>query len=54
MVCTLLLFIAFNLFHAFIERNLKPQLHTGRTVQYWADLISAEFPVIFLPYAASP
>lgn len=25
LACTLLLFIAYNLFHAFIERNLKPQ-----------------------------
>ena len=52
MACTLLLFIAFNLFHAFIERNLKPQARAGRTAKYWADLIAAEFHVIFHPYAA--
>lgn len=50
--CTLLLFIAFNLFHAFIERNLKPQARAGRTAKYWADLINAEFHVRFHPYAA--
>jgi len=50
--CTLLLFIAFNLFHAFIDRNLKPQARTGRTAQCWADLIKADFHVTFDPYAA--
>jgi hypothetical protein len=50
--CTLLLFIAYNLFHAFIERNLKPQVRAGRTAKYWADLIAAEFTTIFHPYAA--
>ena len=45
--CTLLLFIAYNLFHAFLDRNLKPQARTGRSEKYWADLIAAEFAVIF-------
>jgi hypothetical protein len=45
--CTLLLFIAYNLFHAFIERNLKPQVRAGRSEKYWADLIAAEFAVAF-------
>jgi len=45
--CTLLLFIAYNLFHAFIERNLKPQVRVRRTVKYWADLIAAEFLILF-------
>ena len=52
LACTLLLFLAFNLFHAFIERNLKPQARAGRTAKYWADLIAAEFLVIFHPYTA--
>lgn len=47
LACTLLLFIAVNLFHAFVERNLKPQIRLGRTTKYWADLIAAEFRVIF-------
>lgn len=45
--CTLLLFIAYNLFHAFIERNLKPQVRAGRSEKYWADLIAAEFVIAF-------
>ena len=45
--CTLLLFIAYNLFHAFLERNLKPQARAGRSKKYWADLIAAEFVVVF-------
>jgi len=51
LACTLLLFIAFNLFHAFIERNLKPQARAGRSQKYWADLIGAEFATIFHPHA---
>jgi hypothetical protein len=45
--CTLLVFIAYNLFHAFLERNLKPRARAGRTEKYWADLIAAEFAVAF-------
>lgn len=51
LACTLLLFIAYNLFHAFIERNLKPQARAGRSQKYWADLIAAEFAAVFHPYA---
>lgn len=47
LACTLLLFIAYNLFHAFIEHNLKPQARAGRTEKYWADLIAAELAVAF-------
>lgn len=47
LACTLLLFIAYNLFHAFIERNLKPQVRAGRSQKYWADLIAGEFVVAF-------
>jgi len=50
---TLLLFIAYNLFHAFVERNLKPQLKAGRTNKYWAELIEAEFILVF-HHAAAP
>lgn len=50
--CTLLLFLACNLFHAFIERNLKPQVRKGRTQKYWADLIAAEFIALFSPRTA--
>jgi hypothetical protein len=54
LVCTLLLFIAYNLFHTFIERNLKPQVRAGRTNKYWADLIAAEFITAFSPMSAAP
>lgn len=47
LVCTLLLFIAYNVFHAFLERNLKPQARAGRSEKYWADLIAAEFAIAF-------
>jgi len=51
LACTLLLFIAYNLFHAFIQRNLKPKARAGRSQKYWADLVAAEFATIFHPYA---
>lgn len=50
--CTLLLFIAYNLFHAFLERNLKPEARAGRSQKYWADLIAADFATAFHPRAA--
>lgn len=52
--CTLLLFIAYNLFHAFIERNLKPEARAGRTQKYWADLIAADFITAFHACTAPP
>lgn len=51
LAATLLLFIAYNLFHAFIERNLKPELRAGRSQKYWADLIASEFVTVFHPYS---
>ena len=54
LVCTLLLFLAYNLFHAFLERNLKPQVRAQRTNKYWAELIAADFIAGFSPRAASP
>ena len=47
LACTLLLFIAYNLFHAFIEHNLKPQARAGRTEKYWAGIIAAELAIAF-------
>jgi DDE family transposase len=38
----LLAFIAFNLFHAFLVLNVKPELRAGRTEIFWACLIAAE------------
>lgn len=45
--CTLLLFIAYNLYHAFVECNLKPQARAGRTRDYWTRLITAAFVTAF-------
>ena len=49
--CTLLLFIAYNLFHAFVECNLKPQARAGRTRDYWSRCINAAFVTAFYPEA---
>jgi len=38
----LMAFLAYNIFHAFIGLNLKPQLRNGRSEKYWACLIAAE------------
>jgi len=54
LACTLLLFIAYNLFHAFVERNLKAEAKKGRTEKYWADLIAGEFTTVFHSYSAPP
>ncbi len=38
----LLTFLAFNLFHAFLFLNVKPELRAGRTERFWACVIAAE------------
>jgi hypothetical protein len=35
-------FLAYNLFHAFLTLNLKPQIRRGKTEIYWARLLAAE------------
>jgi hypothetical protein len=41
--CFLLLaFLAYNIFHAFLALNLKPQLLAGKTEIYWARLMASE------------
>ena len=41
--CFLLIaFLAFNIFHAFFARNLKPQIRKGRTQVFWARFMAAE------------
>jgi len=42
-VFRLLLFVAYNLFHAFMSLNLKPEIRAGRTQQYWVRLVASEF-----------
>ena len=34
--------LAYNIFHAFIGLNLKPQLRNNKPEKYWACLIAAE------------
>jgi hypothetical protein len=41
--CFLLVaFLAYNLFHAFLALNLKPQVRNGKTQVFWARLMAAE------------
>ena len=54
LACTLLLFIAYNVFRTFLERNLKSEAKQGRTEKYWADLIAGEFATVFHSYSARP
>jgi hypothetical protein len=39
---SLVAFLAFNLFHAFLTLNLKPELREGKTETFWAHLMAAE------------
>ena len=38
----LMTFLAYNIFHAFIGLNFKPQLRDSKPEKYWACLIAAE------------
>lgn len=38
----LLAFLAYNIFHAFLNLNLKPQVRAGKPEIFWARLIAAE------------
>ncbi len=38
----LIMSIAYNLFNAFIELNLKPAIRKGRSREYWASVIAGE------------
>lgn len=35
-------FLAFNIFHAFFELNLKPEIRNGRTQVFWSRFIAAD------------
>lgn len=53
--CFLLVaFLAFNIFHAFIALNLKPQARQGKTQAFWSRLISAELYAQLIPCSLSP
>lgn len=51
----LMTLVVFNLFHAFINRNLKPVRRAGHTAKYFLDLIAAEFHLLIgKPRAFAP
>jgi hypothetical protein len=41
----LITFIAYNLFHAFINLNLKPEIRAGKTGSFWARTFSADIHI---------
>lgn len=43
LVFWLVTMLVFNLFYAFINRNLKPVRRLGHTAKYWAEQIAADF-----------
>jgi len=50
----LTLAVAFNLFHVFWARNLKPQLRVGYAKMHWANLIAATLRVLCFPHLFLP
>jgi hypothetical protein len=53
--CFLLVaFLAYNIFHAFLTRNVKPCARKGKTQIYWARLIAAELYSEVAPAGMSP
>lgn len=48
-VCLLTLFLAYNIFHAFWQRNLKPAVRLGHTMKHIAAMIAAQFRSAGLP-----
>lgn len=38
----LVLLLAYDLYHAFVELNLKPAIRVGKSVKYWAVVMAAE------------
>jgi hypothetical protein len=55
MECFLLVaFLAYNIFHAFLSLNLKPQAKQGKTQSFWATLIAAELHLAAIPGFLSP
>ncbi len=53
--CFLLVaFLAYNIFHAFLARNIKPAARQGKTQIFWAKLIAAELYSEVTPASLSP
>jgi hypothetical protein len=55
MECFLLVaFLAYNIFHAFLLLNVKPQARQGRTETFWARLLAAELYADIVPASLPP
>jgi hypothetical protein len=53
--CFLLVaFLAYNIFHVFLARNVKPSVRKGKTQIFWARLIAAELYSEVAPAGLSP
>jgi hypothetical protein len=53
--CFLLVaFLAYNIFHAFLDLNVKPAARQGKTQVFWAKLIAAELYSEVTPAGLSP
>jgi hypothetical protein len=53
--CFLLVaFLAYNIFHVFLARNVKPAVRQGKAEIFWARLIAAELYSEVLPAGMSP
>jgi hypothetical protein len=53
--CFLLMaFLAYNIFHAFLALNLKPQIRRGKTQVFWARLMAAEIYAEVNPASMPP
>jgi hypothetical protein len=47
-------FLAYNIFHAFLTLNLKPQIRRGKTQVFWARLMAAEIYAEVNPASMPP
>jgi hypothetical protein len=50
----LVVFLAYNIFHVFLARNVKPSVRKGKTQIFWARLIAAELYSEVAPAGMSP
>src|SRR6266566_1643272 len=48
------IFLAYNIFHVFLARNVKPCVRQGKTQIFWARLIAAELYSEVAPAGMSP
>jgi hypothetical protein len=46
--------LAYNIFHAFLELNIKPAARQGKTQVFWAKLIAADLYSEVTPASLSP